>query len=399
MAVEWLCTGSVKIRLMNSKNTLIQLFQAADIKFDGNRPWDPQIHNDDFYHKVLAQGSLGLGESYMQGDWDCDEIDTFVSKAVRLDLRKQITNSASNLKAVAVAHLLNLQSQSRSKKVAREHYDLSNTVYQNMLGKTMAYTCGYWKEVTTLDEAQYAKYDLICRKLNLQAEDKVLEMGCGWGGFAHYANKHYGCHVTAVNISERQVQYATEHYGSETVQFHLCDYRNSQSYNPNRQLFDKVVSIGMCEHVGVKNYKNWFNIIRDQLKDDGLFLLHTISSDEYITKGEPWLDKYIFAGGVLPSPKSLGSAIDGQFVIEDWHDFGVYYDTTLMAWFANFDAYWQKKEQPTDLHLQNMDRETFYRMWQYYLLSMAGVFRARYASLWQIVLSKSGLLGGYTSIR
>ena len=224
-------------------------------------------------------------------------------------------------------------------------------------------------------------------------------MGCGWGGFAKYASETYGCRMVSVNISEEQIKYARE-ICSGDVEFHLCDYRDVGLYNPSLKKFDKVVSIGMCEHVGVKNYKPWFRLVLDQLKDRGLFLLHTIGCDEYVTQCEPWFDKYIFPNGVLPSPQSLGTAIDKMFILEDWHDFGGYYDTTLMAWFENFDRYWQSTPNAMEeMGISQVDSQIFYRMWKYYLLSMAGCFRARYMSLWQLVLSKQGVLGVYNSVR
>jgi cyclopropane-fatty-acyl-phospholipid synthase len=169
------------------------------------------------------------------------------------------------------------------------------------------------------------------------------------------------------------------------VTFELSDYRQFNSRGEQR--FDRVASVGMFEHVGHKNYRPYFEMARRSLADDGLFLLHTIGKNTSGRAVDPWIEKYIFPNGVLPSAKELASAIEGKFVLEDWHSFGADYDRTLMAWFAQFNAAWPR--------LQSLYDERFYRMWRYYLLSCAGCFRARDTQLWQLVLSASGLKGGY----
>ena len=383
----------------NAKSVLQEMANRIGIHINGTNPWDIQVRDERFYNRVVAHGSIGFGESYMDGWWEVEQLDELFYRITLLRHRHLFDNPMRLLTVWLEAKFLNRQSRTKSKQVIEVHYNLSNEMYQAMLGKTMAYTCGYWKNVKTLDEAQEAKYDLVCRKLDLKPEDEVLELGCGWGGFARYAHEHYGCHLVSVNISEEQIRFARENY-QEAADFFLCDYRDRHIYNPSGQIFDKVVSIGMCEHVGVENYKSWMQLVSDQLKDHGLFLLHSIGTDTHTVEVDPWVDKYIFPQSALPSPKSLGNAMDQIFMLEDWHDFGVDYDTTLLEWFKNFDADWQTSEKlPQHLELKGMNRETFYRMWKYYLLSIAGCFRSRYISLWQLVLSKKGVLGGYQTVR
>lgn len=368
-----------------------QFLQDAGITVNGTQPYDIKVHNDQLFKRMGIDPSLGAGEAYMDGWWDCDCLDELFNRICRqrLDLKFRsgwtvAFQSATNL-------LLNLQSRARSKQVAEQHYNLGNDLYRRMLGNTMAYTCAYWKDATSLNQAQMNKFDLVCRKLNLKEGEKVLELGCGWGSFAKYAAEKYGCHVTAVNISVEQVKYAQEICSGLPVQIHLCDYRDAQTYNPSQIQYDKVVSIGLCEHVGNKNYREFLNTARKNMKENGLFLLHTIGNNITESFVDPWINKYIFPNGMLPSVQQLSKAMEGQFVLEDLHNFGADYDKTLMAWYHNFVKSWPE--------ISNRYDERFYRLWSYYLLSCAGGFRARSMQLWQMVLSPKGVLGGYESIR
>jgi cyclopropane-fatty-acyl-phospholipid synthase len=249
----------------------------------------------------------------------------------------------------------------------------------------MAYTCGYWKDAKTLDEAQNAKFDLICKKIGLKPGMTVLDLGCGFGGFLKYAAEHYKVSGVGINISKEQVKFAREATEGLPLEFQLIDYRDTKG------LFDRVVSIGMTEHIGYKNYRQFLELMRDRLNDDGLFLLHTIGSNVSETASDPWTNKYIFPNGHLPSIQQLGESMEGIFTMEDWQNFGADYDKTLMAWHKNFVAHWDEIKSEYD--------DRFYRMWTYYLLSCAGAFRARRIQLWQVVLSKKGVLGGYHSVR
>lgn len=367
-----------------------ELLQHTDISIDGTNPYDLQIHNDQLYARIINEGSLGLGESYMDGWWDCAELDSFFDKILRAGLQYKIKKNVRLLLQIFLSKIQNFQAMNRAKKVADVHYNLDNELYEKMLGKTMAYTCGYWKNAESLDEAQFAKFDLVCKKLQLNEKDDILELGCGWGGFAKFASENYGCKITAVNIAEEHIKYANAQKGSLPIEYFCCDYRDVKKYNPSGKNFTKVVSIGLCEHVGYKNYHTFLDIVNQQMCDDGLFLLHTIGSDFSVTMTDPWINKYIFPNGMLPSIQQLAAAFEHLFVMEDWHNFGPDYDKTLLAWHENFIQAWPKFESKYD--------KRFYRMWCYYLLCSAGMFRARDAQLWQVVLSK-GRKGTYRSIR
>lgn len=360
------------------------LLAEADIRIGGKRPGDITVHNPKLYSRVLAGGSLALGEAYMDGWWDCKDLDVFAYKILKADLNRKII-SPKMIAHYIKATLLNQQTKHKSKKVTHIHYDLGNDFYQAMLDKRMQYTCGYFKDTKDLDKAQEQKLDLICRKLKLKKTDKVLELGAGFGGFARFAAEKYGCHVTSYNISKEQVRFAREYTKGLPVKIILADYREAKGE------YDKVVSIGMCEHVGYKNYKTFMKTAHRCLKKGGLFLIHTIGHDVSRKSTDPWISKYIFPNSLVPSSHQLIDAQEGLFILEDWHNFGAYYDTTLMAWNHNFEKNWKK--------FRPQYGETFYRMWRYYLLMCAGLFRARKAQLWHIVLSKGGVEGGYESIR
>lgn len=312
-------------------------------------------------------------------------LDAFVTKALQADLLKVFRYTPSLVLAKLKATLFNLQSSRRAYVVGEAHYDLGNDLYEKMLDKRLVYTCGYWKDAKTLDEAQEAKLDLVCRKIGLKAGNRILDIGCGWGSFAKYAAEKYGASVVGITISKEQAVLARENCKGLPVEIRVQDYRELDEH------FDHIISLGMFEHVGYKNYRTYFEVARRCLKEDGLFLLHSIGGNISVRHVEPWMNRYIFPGGMLPSIAQIGAGIENLFVMEDWHNFGPDYDKTLMAWFANFDAAW-----PT---LREKYGERFYRMWKYYLLSCAGTFRSRYSELWQVVLSPHGVPGGYTSVR
>jgi cyclopropane-fatty-acyl-phospholipid synthase len=376
---------------MKNREHFAKLIADAGVNIGGNQPWDIQIHNPQVFEKIMREPSLGAGESYLDGWWDCQQLDELFFRITRYLEPKNIYKLSTIIWALIKYYLINQQSRLRSVIVAKKHYDLGNDLYQAMLGETMAYTCGYWRDATTLDEAQYAKYDLICKKLELEPGEKILELGCGWGGFAKFAAEKYQVAVTAVNVSVEQMKFAKTNCKDLPVNLHVTDYRNVAVYNPNHIKFDKVVSIGMCEHVGEKNYRHFLKIAHDNLKETGLFLMHTIGKDRTTHFADPWIRKYIFPNGMLPSIKQIAAKMEGLFVLEDLHNFGIDYDKTLMAWFDNFNKHWSELKSQYD--------ERFYRMWKYYLLSCAGGFRSRSMQLWQFVMSPKGKLNGYRSVR
>jgi cyclopropane-fatty-acyl-phospholipid synthase len=369
---------------MDPRQAIQQFLDKAHVQINGTKLGDIQVHNERFYNRVLTEGSLGLGDSYTDGWWDCDQLDEFFTKFHLVQLDQAVVDKWLVFNALK-ARLFNMQNRKRSQRVAHRHYDLDNSFYEKMLGSCMQYTCAYWQKAVTLAEAQEHKLDLICRKLQLQKGERILELGCGWGGFAHYAATRYGCSVVAYNISSEQVAYARRWCADLPVEVIQGDYREATGE------YDKVAAIGLCEHVGYKNYRTLMETMHRTLKPRGLCLLHTIGNNASVTTADPWFDRYIFPGGMLPSGAQLSAAIDGLLVMEDWHNFGPDYDRTLMAWQRNTDDHREELGLKFD--------ERFRRMWRYYLLSLAGAFRARRIHLWQIVLSKHGLLGGYTSVR
>jgi len=362
------------------------ILASADIRVNGNRVWDIQVHDERFFARVLTEGSIGAGESYMDGWWDVEALDEFFTRVHRMDLQHQVTTPGVAWLALK-GRLLNRQTRSRSRAVAAEHYDLGNDLYETMLDRRMQYTCAYWPGAKTLDEAQANKLNLICRKLGLQPGMRVLELGSGFGGLAHFMATEYGCEAVSYNISHEQVAYARRWCAGLPVRFEEKDYREA-AHEPER--FDRVVSIGLCEHVGYKNYRGFMELVHDRLKPGGLFLLHTIGANVSSASTDAWIDKYIFPGGMLPSTAQLGDATEGLWVIEDWHNFGPDYDPTLIAWWDNFQRGWPA--------LRERYGDRFYRMWKFYLMGSAGGFRARRMQLWQLVMSK-GDVPSYTPVR
>ena len=385
------CLGNdAKIKKMhatssNPKQVITEIFALADIQINGKRPWDITVHNEEFYPKVLAQGSLGLGESYMDGWWDADSLDECMCHILSADLEKKIKPNWNIIWARIKAKFTNFQDKTGSMRVIDTHYQLGNDLYKIMLDKLMAYSCGYWKTADTLDKAQEAKFDLICKKLDFKPGMRVLDIGCGWGGFEKYAATHYGVEVLGLTLSKNQAELAREVCKGLPVEIRVQDYRDVNG------TFDRVIEIGMFEHVGEKNYDTFMKTVHNLLKPGGLFMLHTIGNNISTPITDPWIDKYIFPHSHLPSIAQIGDSIENLFVMEDWHNFGPDYDKTLMAWFQNFNAAWHT--------LQPTYGDRFYRMWKYYLLSCAGSFRARHIQLWQVVLSKGGIPGGCCSVR
>jgi cyclopropane-fatty-acyl-phospholipid synthase len=363
-----------------------QLLSLAEIEVNGVNPWDVQVYDKRFYKRAVSEVELGMGESYMDFWWDVEKLDEMIFRIIRADLQNKVKHNLKIAIQLAGFWLINMQTRRRAFIIGERHYDLGNDLFQNMLDKRMNYSCAYWKDANTLDEAQENKLDLICRKLYLQPGMHVLDIGCGWGAFGKYAAEKYGVKVTGVTVSKEQVALGKDMCLGLPVEFRLQDYRDVN------EKFDRIVSVGMIEHVGHRNYKEYFRIAGRNLLDNGLFLLHTIGEVRSVNKTDAWTHKYIFPNGMLPSIAQLAKAVEGLFVIEDLHNFGDYYDKTLMAWYNNFEMNLSQ--------LKTNYGERFYRMWRYFLLSSAGAFRARSKNqLWQIVLSKNGVLGGYNSVR
>ncbi len=356
----------------------------TEIEIGGSRPWDVQVHNERLYGRVLSQGTLGLGESYMDGWWDAEALDQFLFKLITANIQDNFPKDLALIGSVLKGKLLNMQ-RLRVTEVGEKHYDIGNDLYAAMLDKRMIYSCGYWHNAGDLDAAQEAKLDLICRKVGLEPGMRILDIGSGWGGFLQFAAERYGVSGVGVTVSKEQAALANERTAHLPVETKLLDYQALDGQ------FDRIISIGMFEHVGYKNYRAYFEKAASLLAPDGLMLLHTIGGHSSTSHGDPWSEKYIFPNGMLPSIAQIGKAIEGLFVMEDWHNFGADYDKTLMAWHERFVAAWPQLKDQYD--------ERFYRMWRYYLNVFAALFRARNISLWQVVLSPRGVPGGYTSVR
>jgi len=365
---------------------ITELFHAADIHIGGSRPWDIRVHRDQFYRRVMADGSLALGESYMDGDWDCEALDQLFDKVISCRLGDALGVTLPLALLVLVSRIQNRQTVRRSKQTADVHYDLPVDIFEATFDKRLTGSCAYWAEAATLDDAQDAKLDLVCRKIGLKPGDVVLDIGCGWGAFMGYAAEHYGADCLGVTVSAVQTEYASKRYAGLAVRPMLQDYRDFSGPRA-----DHLVSMGMFEHVGAKNYRTYFECARRYMKEDGLFLLHTIWENERFPAIDPWQNKYIFPNGDLPSVGEITTAAEGLFVVEDVHNFGIFYDRTLMAWNAKF--------QSNRADMVRRHGERFCRMWEYYLLQSAGAFRSRHISVGQFVLSPRGVRTGYQSIR
>ena len=251
------------------RKRLEALLATADIRFNGDRPWDVQVHNEQLYARVFAQGQLGIGEAYMDGWWDCEQIPEMICRAYRARFHRRI-QPARDVLLTLQARLVNLQQRRRAFHVAERHYDLDNDLFRAMLDRRMIYSCGYWKRARTLDEAQEHKLDLIARKLQFEPGMKVLDIGCGWGGALNYFAEQYGVTGVGITVSRDQCETAENLCAGQPIEIRLQDYRELD------ERFDRVYSIGMFEHVGYKNHRTYMEVVRRCLKPDALFLLHTI---------------------------------------------------------------------------------------------------------------------------
>lgn len=374
------------------------LLAEADIRIGGGRPWDIVVRDPRFYKRALAGGAIGLGESFMDGWWDVPALDQAIARMLGADLRGKLKLSPFMAVDAIAEHLPNLpyvwpglrpflSRFRRYASVAETHYEVGNEFYQRLLGREMIYSCTCWDGADTLDQSELVKLEMSCRKLDLQRGQRVLEIGCGWGGFAKYAAETYGVSVVGVTISAEQRQLAVERCRGLPVEIRLQDYREVAGH------YDRVASFGMFEHVGRQNYDAYFRIVHDCLTDDGRFLLETIGDNVSQSDCNPWFQKYIFSAptSMFPSIKEIGAAAEGRFVMEDWHNFGADYAPTLRAWHGKLAANrdW----------IVSRYGERFYRMWAFYLLSCAGAFAARSYQNWQVVFAKRGIPAGFHAAR
>ena len=355
------------------------LLEQAGVAVGGDAPHDIAVHDSRFYSRVLAEGSLGLGESYVEGWWDTESLDGCMERIIRARLDKRVRQSPYAVANSLRARVMNMQLGKRVFEVAERHYDVGNDLYREMLDERLLYTCAYWKDASDLDAAQVAKLDLVCRKVGMTRGMRVLDLGCGWGGFAKYAAETYGAEVVGYTVSREQATLARERCADLPVDIHLDDYRNA------RGTFDAVISIGLMEHVGPKNYRAYFELVDRCLAPGGVAFVHTIAGNWSRDHLDPWFDRYIFPNAVIPSIARLGAALEDDFVLEDLHNIGPHYETTLLAWNDNFERAWRERADLRDRY-----DERFYRMWRYYLLASAAAFRARYLQLYQLVVTRVG---------
>lgn len=358
------------------RNRFQELIAPTDIQINGTRPWDIQVRDDRFYPRFWAGGTLAFGESYMDNWWSCGQLDELIHRILKAGIEDKIRNSPKYWWDSLRARLKNPQSGNGARQVVEIHYDLDNELYQKMLDQRMLYTCAYWEGAQTLEEAQEKKLDLICRKIGLEPGMAVLDLGCGWGGFAKFAAEKYRAHVTGVNLSKEQIELGQERCRGLPVELKFMDYREVEGR------FDRVISIGIMEHVGSKNYKTYMDVVDRCLTPDGIAFIHTIGNNKSYSDVDPWFKKYIFPNSLIPALSQLSRAMEGRFVLEDLHNIGPHYDRTLTAWNDRFQRYWPE--------LKERYSERFKRMWEYYLLASAGAFRARNLQVWQMVLTRIG---------
>nr|XP_018912771.1 PREDICTED: uncharacterized protein LOC109041065 [Bemisia tabaci] len=382
------------------------LLAEADTKLNGTRPWDPKILNPAIYERIIRDGSLRFGESYMDGWWECEQLDGFLYRFLKTridelqphsirDVFQMIYDRFFNPRAkTIIKHLpirlndilkllsvkfFDLQTKTLAWKVNEVHYNLGNDLFVRMLGPHMQYSCGYWRNGTTFEESEENKIRLICEKLHLKPGMRVLDIGCGFGGLAAFMARNYDVSVTGVTLSREQERFAREHCKGLDVSILLKDYRDLEGQ------FDRVVSVEMIEHVGPKNYANFFDVVDRCLGPDGIFVLHVISSNKTVERHDDWFDKYLFPNGCFPSLKQIAEASEPFFVVEDLHNMGADFDKTMMAWYERFVDAWPQ--------LSQNHNERFKRMFTFYLNCAAGAFRARRLQLWHIVFSR-GKTGG-----
>ncbi|XP_021964854.2 cyclopropane-fatty-acyl-phospholipid synthase [Folsomia candida] len=376
---------------------VIKKLDQVGITINKGGPCDIKNRNfmtsqDTVYIRAINEGILGFGESYMDGDWDAEDIPAVFYKIFANDapILRMFMNPWNRFLYYMQFSFFNLQTKQRVYDVAKIHYDLGNEFFENMLDSTMNYTCGYFKDTDNLEKAQLAKMDFVAAKLGIKQGMTVLDIGCGFGGMARHLAINYGATVTAVTISKEQATFAQQACRGLPVTVKVMDYRDVSG------TYDRVVSLGDLEHIGPANYGTFFKTVSRCLKEDGLCLIHCMGNyHDVMPHQEPFSAKYVFPGACLPYYTEVMGSLQNLFLIEDWHNFGNDYNLTSVAWRDNFIRNWPKLQQLDKIKYD----DRFYRMWTFYLGVAIALYKARKIQLWQIVLSKHGVVGGYRSVR
>jgi len=366
------------------KQIIIRIFKISNIRI-GN---DIIIHDKSTYRNIITKGSLGLGESYMKKKWDSPHLDILIAKLIKAGIHKNnflgaLTKFILWVKSV----IFNLQDRKNSPLLSETHYNTGNHLFKSFLDPNMIYSCAYFKNTNDLAQAQLKKIKIVGNKLDLQPGEKVLDIGCGWGGTARILSEMFDVEVTGVSDSSEMIKYANEYNACERVKFICADYRVIKGK------FNKIYNVGFLEAVGPKNFRSFMEQVNDMLLDNGIFLIHTIGGQYSTNKGDPWLDKYIFPHGVIPSKKQIDKAVKNIFEIRDFEAFGRYYETTLEHWRNNLNRNWSAIKDQFD------KPEIFKRMMDYYLSSCTAAFHTGMLDLWQYVFTKLGEVREYEKYR
>lgn len=350
--------------------------EQADIQVEGSRPWDIKICHPGFFKCIMQQGLLGLGESYMDGWWECERLDIFVYKFLSGQLDEALPTHLHDILKFFSAKLLSIRSDENNSKRGHNDYEIGDDIFAIMLDSYMQYSCGCWRQATCLNEAQTAKLDMMCEKLQLTPGMRVLDIGCGWGGTAEYMARHYDVYVEGITDSTEQQKIAQARCEGLNVTIMLGDFRD-----PLDDQFDRIIALGTLQNIGLKSYKTFFEWVASCLRPDGFFLLQSIGSGQLVNHIGPWINKYIFPGGCLPSGEQIIHSTQPYLHIEDWINLGEDYDKTFMAWEKRINTAWPE--------LRHHYSPKFKRMLDYYLCSCAGFLRARKLNMWEVVFSRN----------